>query len=148
MRAVNKKEVAMTLLGSRREIDGDGLFAEINVTPLVDVMLVLLIIFMVTAPFMTERIAVDLPEGKGAEVDVATAPITITIDKDEKIFIAKEAVTLEQLKTFLTDSPRIKNGEAIYIEADEMIRNKALMAVMSQAYLAGARKVNLVMEQP
>jgi biopolymer transport protein TolR len=129
--------------------DHDGeLFADINVTPMVDVMLVLLIIFMVTAPFMIETIGVNLPKGAGAEAQGLTTPLTISIDKNEAITIAKELFNLEQLETFLRDSPRVKNGEPLYIEADESIRHKALVGVMSTAYLAGANKINIIMEKP
>ncbi len=137
----------MGLMGSGQESDS-SLFADINVTPLVDVMLVLLIIFMVTAPFMIETIGVDLPEGEGAKAEGLTTPLTISIDRDEKVFIAGQNFSLEQLKSFLSESPRIKRGEALYIEADESIRHKMLMAVMSSAHAAGASKINIMMEKP
>lgn len=131
------------------ESEGDKpLFAEINVTPLVDVMLVLLIIFMVTAPFMIETIGVDLPEGQGALADGADSPLTISIDRNEKISIAGQSFTIEELKTFLSESPRVKNGEALFIEADKACRHGAIMAVMSAAYGAGAHKINIMMEKP
>src|SRR5690606_9875170 len=73
------KGVNMGMLSS----DQDGeLFAEINVTPMVDVMLVLLIIFMVTAPFMIETIGVNLPKGEGADAQGLSTPLTISIDKN------------------------------------------------------------------
>ena len=137
----------MGLLSNDSDSD-KGLFTDINVTPLVDVMLVLLIIFMVTAPFMIETIGVDLPKGEGAQAQGQTTPLTISIDKSEKISIAKQTFTLEELRTFLSDSPRIKNGEAIYIEADQETRHKVLVDVMSSAYLAGASKINIMMERP
>jgi biopolymer transport protein TolR len=137
----------MGLMGSGQEGDNQ-LFADINVTPLVDVMLVLLIIFMVTAPFMIETIGVDLPAGEGAKAEGSTTPLTISIDRDEKIFIAGQNFNLDELKNFLSDSPRIKRGEALYIEADESIRHKTLMAVMSSAHAAGASKINIMMEKP
>lgn len=129
--------------------DQDGeLFAEINVTPMVDVMLVLLIIFMVTAPFMIETIGVNLPKGEGADAQGLTTPLTISIDKNEEIFIAKQHFTGDQLEEFLRDSPRVKNGETLYIEADRDTRHQALVGVMSRAYLAGASKINIIMEKP
>lgn len=132
--------------------DGDGdkgsLFADINVTPLVDVMLVLLIIFMVTAPFMIETIGVNLPEGSGAKAEGLTTPLTISIDKSENIMIAGQKFGLAELTTFLSESPRVKRGEPIYIEADEAIRHKTLMSVMSSAHNAGASKINIMMEKP
>jgi biopolymer transport protein TolR len=138
----------MGLMGSRQDDDDRSLFAEINVTPLVDVMLVLLIIFMVTAPFMIETIGVDLPAGEGMKAEGLTTPLTISIDRDEKVFIAGQNFSLDQLREFLSESPRIKRGEALYIEADEAIRHKMLMAVMSSAHAAGASKINIMMEKP
>lgn len=128
--------------------DSDNLFADINVTPLVDVMLVLLVIFMVTAPFMTQTIAVDLPKGQGLSNDKENNPLTITIDKSENIFINKQAFDYEALAQFLRDSPLVKEGQMIYIEGDESIRHKILMKVMSIAYEAGAHKINILMEAP
>lgn len=138
----------MGLISSDSDGDNGSLFADINVTPLVDVMLVLLIIFMVTAPFMIETIGVDLPQGQGAKAEGLTAPLTISIDKNEAVSIAGQQFDLEALKAFLRESPRVKNGEAIYIEADEAIRHKTLMAVMSSAHEAGASKINIMMEKP
>lgn len=138
----------MGLLSHEGDSDKGPLFSDINVTPLVDVMLVLLIIFMVTAPFMIETIGVDLPKGEGAAAQGQTTPLTISIDKDEKITIAKQAFTTEELRLFLADSPRVKKGEALYIEADGAVRHQALVAVMSSAYLAGATKINIMMEKP
>lgn len=138
----------MGLISSSQEGENSSLFADINVTPLVDVMLVLLIIFMVTAPFMIETIGVNLPEGEGAKAEGLTTPLTISIDRDEKLFIAGQNFNLEQLKDFLSESPRIKRGEALYIEADESIRHKTLISVMSSAHAAGASKINIMMEKP
>jgi len=132
--------------------DGDddkaSLFADINVTPLVDVMLVLLIIFMVTAPFMIETVGVDLPKGHGAKAEGLTTPLTISIDKEENILIAGQKFSLSELSSFLHESPRIKQGEPIFVEADEAIHHRVLMAVMSTAHEAGAVRVNLMMERP
>lgn len=129
--------------------EGDKpLFADINVTPLVDVMLVLLIIFMVTAPFMIETIGVDLPEGKGALADGVDSPLTISIDQNEKISIAGQAFTESELKKFLSESPRVKSGEPLFVEADKACRHAAVMLVMSAAYEAGAHKINIMMEKP
>jgi biopolymer transport protein TolR len=138
----------MGIMGQGSESENSSLFADINVTPLVDVMLVLLIIFMVTAPFMIETIGVDLPKGEGAKAQGLTAPLTISIDKDEKITIAGQKFSLDELKNFLSESPRVKNGEALYVEADGAIHHKALMAVMSSAHEAGAVKINIMMEKP
>jgi biopolymer transport protein TolR len=138
----------MGLMSVNSEGENTPLFADINVTPLVDVMLVLLIIFMVTAPFMIEIIGVDLPRGQGSEAEGLMAPLTISIDKNEIISIAKTVFSVEDLQTFLSSNPRVKNGEPIYIEADEAIRHKTLISVMSSAHMAGAHKINIMMEKP
>jgi biopolymer transport protein TolR len=138
----------MALLTNNSDDTNSSIFCDINVTPLVDVMLVLLIIFMVTAPFMIETIGVNLPQGHGALAQGQTTPLTISIDKDESLKIAKQQFSIEELRLFLSDSPRIKNGEAIYIEADQETRHKILVDVMSAAYLAGVSKINIMMEKP
>lgn len=128
--------------------DDNALFSDINVTPLVDVMLVLLIVFMVTAPFMVDTIGVNLPKGSGEKTNIDTQPLTISIMSDESIKVADQAFSLDQLKDFISNSPRIKNGEEIYVEADKDTRHGVLMNVMSQAHLAGASKINIMMERP
>lgn len=138
----------MSLLSHEGDNERAALFSDINVTPLVDVMLVLLIIFMVTAPFMIETIGVDLPRGEGATAQGDTTPLTISIGKDEKIVVANKILSIEQLNLFLSDSPRIKKGEPLYIEADGAVRHQVLVSVMSSAYLAGATKINIMMEKP
>lgn len=136
----------MGMMGSDSD-DRSSLFADINVTPLVDVMLVLLIIFMVTAPFMIETIGVDLPKGEGAKSEGQTTPLTISIDSGENIVIAGQTFTLEKLGEFLRESPRVKSGEGIYIEADAKISHGMVMSVMSAAHAAGANKINIMMEK-
>jgi biopolymer transport protein TolR len=127
--------------------DDKGIFSDINVTPMVDVMLVLLVIFMVTAPFMMNTIGVTLPKGVGEGQKSDQEPLTISINKNNEIFLAKERFELEPLFSFLKESPRIKNGDEIFIEADEKVEHGFVMKVMSKAYEAGAFKINLLMEK-
>lgn len=136
----------MGIMGSDSD-DRASLFADINVTPLVDVMLVLLIIFMVTAPFMIETIGVTLPQGEGAQSEGQTTPLTISIDSAGKIVIAGQTFTQEELKQFLSESPRVKSGEGIYLEADKAISHGMVTTVMSIAHSAGANKINIMMEK-
>lgn len=131
------------------EDQSGSLFSEINVTPFVDVMLVLLIIFMVTAPFMSENIVrIDMPKGKGEAVAYDTKPLILTIEKDGKISIADNTFTLDELYNFLLNNPRVKSGEPIYIQASKEILYDKFAMVMSKAYEAGAGKINIMMEQP
>lgn len=138
----------MGLLSNNSDGENGSLFVDINVTPLVDVMLVLLIIFMVTAPFMMETIGVNLPKGDGQAAENTTAPLTISIDKNERITIASQSFSLEELREFLKDSPRVKRGEAVFIEADQEARHRILAGVMSSASAAGASKLNIIVEKP
>lgn len=137
----------MGIMGNDHEGAEGSLFVDINVTPLVDVMLVLLIIFMVTAPFMIETIGVDLPEGQGAKAEGLTTPLTISIDKNEEISIAGQKFLAADLKAFLRESPRVKAGEPIYIEADKLIPYGKVIAIMSTIYEAGGVKINIMMEE-
>lgn len=142
------KGAYMGLLGNNSEGENGSLFTDINVTPLVDVMLVLLIIFMVTTPFMMETLGVNLPKGDGSPAEGTTEPFIISIDKNEKISIAKQSFSLEELKEFLKDSPRIKRDEPVSIEADKAASHGAVASVMSVLYVAGASKLNIIMEKP
>jgi len=127
--------------------DDNNIFCDINVTPMVDIMLVLLIIFMVTAPFMMNTIGVNLPKGIGEGQQKPQEPLTISINKESQIYLAKRNIDLYNLSQFLKDSPRIKDGEEVFIEADEEVKHGFLMKVMSMAYEAGAHKINLLMEK-
>ncbi len=138
----------MGMMDSGSDGEGGSLFADINVTPLVDVMLVLLIIFMVTAPFMIETVGVDLPKGEGTKAEGLTNPLTVSIDASGKITIAGQQFNLDELKGFLQESPRVKRGEAIYLEVDKNSRHEWLAGVMSAANAAGANKINIMMEKP
>lgn len=135
----------MGLLSSDQDSE---LFADINVTPMVDVMLVLLIIFMVTAPFMIETIGVDLPKANGASTQGLSTPLTVSIDAKDNIFIAKQGFTLAELEAFLRDNPRVKKGEPVYVEADGATRHSTLMKVMGAMHLAGVSRLNILSEQP
>jgi biopolymer transport protein TolR len=128
--------------------DSESLFCDINVTPLVDVMLVLLIIFMVTAPFMTQTIGVNLPKASGQALAANSEPLVISIDKASQISIGNTKLNDAELIKFLKENPRIKDGEALYIEADEEIKHKILVQLMSKAYEAGVSKINIMMQKP
>ena len=121
--------------------------AEINVTPLVDVMLVLLIIFMVTAPLMTSGVQVDLPESKAAALAQEQEPVAITIDPSGAIFIGDEAVLPETLGERLA---RIKAGSSeeggprVQLRADQSLNYGQVMIVMGELNRAGLRRLALV----
>jgi biopolymer transport protein TolR len=121
--------------------------AEINVTPLVDVMLVLLIIFMVTAPLLVAGVPVKLPESKAGALDQDQKPIQVSMDGEGKIFVDEEQVALSALPARLQEKASAKlGGEApqIYLRADTTLEYGRVMAVMGELNHSGFNKVALV----
>lgn len=118
---------------------------EINVTPFVDVMLVLLIIFMVTAPLLTVGVEVDLPETSAAPVNVETQPITLTISKDGKIFIQETEISLGELTPRLTAiaETREKFDTRIFIKGDSAAPYEIIAKVLGQISAAGYKKFTM-----
>ena len=122
--------------------------SEINVTPFVDVMLVLLIVFMVTAPLLTVGIPVDLPKVKADALTDQKDPIEITIKLDGKIYIGESLVEVENLVPRL-NSITDQNTEArIYLRGDRVVAYGRVMAIMSKINSAGYTKVALVAQNP
>jgi biopolymer transport protein TolR len=124
--------------------------AEINVTPLVDVMLVLLIIFMVTAPLLVTGVPVDLPESKAGALDQEQEPVQITLDANGAIFIGEEQVDPSQLATRLgtiAQSAIEEGGPRIFLRADSTLDYGRVMQVMGELNQVGLRKVALVSTQ-
>ena len=119
---------------------------EINVTPFVDVMLVLLIIFMVTAPMLTSGVPIELPDSKGQQLQTNKEPVTISVDKSGKLFIGDTEVNLNNISEVL--KTRAKNGtdEQIFIRGDKGIDYGTVMRVMGRVKAAGFTKVSLVTE--
>lgn len=115
--------------------------SEINVTPFVDVMLVLLIIFMVTAPLLQQGIDINLPQAKGKEM-APTERIVITIKKDGKIYMDKSSMTLKALTAKLSKS---KNKE-VYLKADKDVPYGNVVAVMGELREIGIEKLGMVTE--
>lgn len=115
--------------------------SEINVTPFVDVMLVLLIIFMVTAPLMQQGIDINLPQAKGKEM-APSERIVITIKKDGKIYIDKTAATLESLRLQLAKN---LNNE-VYLKADRDVPYGLVAEVMGELREIGIEKLGMVTE--
>ena len=122
--------------------------AEINVTPLVDVMLVLLIIFMVTAPLMTAGVPVNLPESRAKALDQEQKPVQIAIDETGTIFVDNEAVTEEALSTRLAaiagkPGPDGKPAQ-VFLRADQALGYGKVMRVMGELNRAGLNRVSLL----
>lgn len=121
--------------------------AEINVTPFVDVMLVLLIIFMVAAPLLTTGVPIDLPDSKAKAIsDEDNKPLEVTIAKDGKIFVGETEVTRERMLTILTSMTENNPDRRIYIRGDKGIDYGQVMSVLGEINGAGFSKVALISE--
>ena len=121
--------------------------SEINVTPMVDVMLVLLIIFMVTAPLLVAGVPVDLPESRAQALDQQAAPVQIALDGQGNIFIDDAPVAAAALSARLADiaaQPEPPEGRRIYLRADKGLDYGQVMRVMGELNRAGLNRVALV----
>jgi biopolymer transport protein TolR len=121
--------------------------AEINVTPLVDVMLVLLIIFMITAPLLVAGVPVDLPESRAKALDQDSTPVQIVIDKDGTIFVDDQPVGNDDLPRTLAaiaGQPEPPEGRRIFLRADKGLEYGKVMRVMGELNRAGLNRVAMV----
>ncbi|MBX9897409.1 MAG: biopolymer transporter ExbD [Qipengyuania sp.] len=118
--------------------------AEINVTPLVDVMLVLLIIFMVTAPLLTAAVPVDLPDSRANPIDNAAQAVTLSIDARGTVYIDDDPVARGGLAEALAALPRAGAGPDITLRADRSLDYGRVMAVMGELNRAGLNRISLV----
>ena len=119
--------------------------AEINVTNLVDVVLVLLIIFMITAPMMQAGVDIKLPKAAEAPRDVSTG-IVVSIDKDQEIYIDKYKIPINQFESRLKTIREVKKFRPVYIRADERVPYGVVMKIMSRIKKLGIDNVGLVTE--
>ncbi|AMD92991.1 ExbD/TolR family protein [Desulfomicrobium orale] len=128
------------------QLNGKGFLAEINVTPFVDVMLVLLIIFMVTAPMLTQGVEVDLPETKTVEtLPEDSETVVLKILKDGTIKLDKYEVKLEELGNYLKRM-ELEKGNLLYLQADKDVAYGTVVKVMAEVRAAGVQKLGVVAE--
>ena len=120
--------------------------AEINVTPMVDVMLVLLVIFMVTAPLLTVGVPLDLPKTTAAEVQQPKEPIVLSLDRDGGTFIGNEPVAAADLKQRLATLAAEDPERIVYVRGDRTISYAQLMDALGVVNHVGFSKVSLVAE--
>ncbi|HWL03748.1 MAG TPA: protein TolR [Xanthobacteraceae bacterium] len=126
-----------------------GVMAEINVTPMVDVMLVLLIIFMVSAPLLTVGVPIDLPQSQAKSLDQQDQePLALSVQADGKIFLQNTEVAMEELVPKLTAIAEARGGkdERIFVRGDQKANYGAMMQVMGRLSGAGFKRVALVTE--
>ena len=122
-----------------------GGFTDINVTPLVDVMLVLLVVFMVTAPLLTSGLKVELPNVEAHDTTVKDTKLVVTVTKEEQILFGEDDVTAT-IETVLIENPRVQKEKELYIRADKNARYGAVARVVAAARAAGVEGLNLLVE--
>jgi biopolymer transport protein TolR len=122
--------------------------SEINVTPMVDVMLVLLIIFMVAAPLLTVGVPIELPQARGKQLESKNEPLAISIKSNGDVFIAEQAVPLNELVAKLKAIAVNRKGdeEPVFVRGDKGVTYGVVMKVMGRISAGGFRKVSLVTE--
>jgi biopolymer transport protein TolR len=116
---------------------------EINVTPLIDVMLVLLVIFMVTAPLLTTGVHVDLPKAKSAPMQADDTKMLVIVTVDEHVFLGKDEIT-GAVEDRLKNNARLQEERELYIQADENVKYGAVLRVMAAARSAGVEKLGMI----
>jgi len=128
--------------------DDRGPVSEINVTPLVDVMLVLLVIFMVTAPFMENGIPIQLPKASAKAIAKDQAPVTLTLTKDSRIYLGKDETPYARLIPTLQQIFRDRPRKEIFIRADGALPYAFVAQSMAAVRQAGIEKIGLVTLPP
>ena len=131
-------------VGSRGKRRRSPAMSEINVTPFVDVMLVLLIVFMVTAPLLTVGVPVDLPKTRAPALGQDKEPLSITVSKDGKIYLQKEAVTADVLVPKLQAISQNGYDQRIFVRGDKTVAYDRVMVVMGLLASAGFTHIGLV----
>jgi biopolymer transport protein TolR len=134
--------------GSRRRGHGrGGPISEINVTPMVDVMLVLLIIFMVAAPMMTSGVPIDLPQTQAGALNAQTQPITISVKGTGDVFIQETQIPAEEIAAKLQAIATTGYNERIFVRGDATAPYGVIADVMSRIQEAGYKNIGLVTQQ-
>ena len=132
--------------GDNQGGSGSNLVSEIIVTPMVDVMLVLLIIFMVAAPMMVQGLKVELPQAKTESVGDEKETLILTAMKNKKLFLGEEEIKLEKLKELLKHNAKLqqdKNKE-IFLHADQSLEYGFIVKVMAEAKAGGAVNIGMI----
>jgi biopolymer transport protein TolR len=129
--------------GHRRKV-----MAEINVTPMVDVMLVLLIIFMVSAPLLTVGVPIDLPQSQAKSLEQDKEPLTLSVNDKGKVFLQNDEIALDDLVAKLKAIAQTRGGDEarIYVRGDKNANYGEMMQVMGRLSSAGFHRVALVTE--
>lgn len=132
--------------GNRKRRARSNSFSDINITPMVDVMLVLLIIFMVAAPMMTSGVSVDLPQSSASPVSGQDEPLSVTVTVDGKVYVQKTLVPLNKLQEKLRSITNEKKDTRIFVRGDKNVDYGRIMQVVGEINAAGLTKVALITE--
>ncbi|MFN9810243.1 MAG: ExbD/TolR family protein [Deltaproteobacteria bacterium] len=132
--------MAMSTGGS----SGRAPLSEINVTPLVDVMLVLLIIFMVAAPMMTAGVDIDLPQADAPRMDIDEQKLLLTIDREQRVFLGEDEIPNERLEDVLLHNERLQREREIFVQADAAVPYGVVVRVLAILRRAGIEDLGLV----
>ena len=127
-----------------KEIKSKRVLCEINVTPFVDVMLVLLVIFMVTAPMMHQGLDIDLPETKNTGLQVPEDPFILTIKKNGRIYIGSVEVPVKKVSEKLKAIFKVRKDKQVYIQADRKAYYGAVAEAMGEIRSAGLTQMSLI----
>jgi biopolymer transport protein TolR len=122
--------------------------SQINVTPLVDVMLVLLVIFMVTAPIIQQGVQVNLPQTKASAIAGSEEPLIVTVAKDGKIYLNDNVIGLADLGTKLSAIRKLQADKQVYLRADQDVRYGTVMKTIAEIKQAGIEKLGMVSRPP
>ena len=135
-------------VGGRRRHNRKPVMSEINVTPMVDVMLVLLIIFMVSAPLLTVGVQIDLPQTQAKSIDQDKEPLTVSVNTKGEVYLMNSEIKVEELVPKLKAITDARGGtdERIFVRGDKGVNYGTVMRVMGRLSAAGFRRVALVTE--
>lgn len=130
----------------RRRSSRQGSFSEINITPMVDVMLVLLVIFMVAAPMMTSGVTVDLPKTTASPIQGQDKPLAVSVKPDGKIYLQETPIALKDIQSKLVAIAGEKKDNRIFVRGDKKVDYGRIMEVVGEINAAGFTKVALITE--
>src|SRR5262245_41292628 len=139
---------AGALASGKRRHHRRGVMSEINVTPMVDVMLVLLIIFMVSAPLLTVGVPLDLPQTQAKSLDQDKEPLTVSVNLQGQVYLQNTEIAVDELVPKLKAVTEARGGmdERIFVRADELVDYGTVMKVMARLSAAGFRRIGMVTE--